>query len=274
MIGALGRHSLLGGTTFGWARDLIAGLPPDVDNRTQQLKAHKWVDYDALWQALGQILEDAKRTGDPRRKAVLIRNALLVQWLLVTAWRQKNLRKCRIGPSRLGGNLFFEEISPVATLAKPKWVEEALKDNLNQKFWQFRFGPDETKNGHEVHAILPRQLVVLLEDYLKVHRPVLVNGQDPGTLFLNDEGRRYSRVSIPIRIGRLTAHYAGRRVTPHLFRDIFAVKYLEEHPEDYLTLSKILWHRDLQTTLKVYGARFDESHGCRRVEEWLDKRKK
>ena len=57
----------------------------------------------------------------------------------------------------------------------------------------------------------------------------------------------------------MTAHYAGRRATPHLFRDIFAVKYLEERPEDYLTLSKILWHRNIQNTLRIYGARFDES---------------
>jgi integrase len=72
--------------------------------------------------------------------------------------------------------------------------------------------------------------------------------------------------------GRLTARYAGRRVTPHLFRDIFAVKYLEDRPEDYLTLSKVLWHSNVQTTLGVYGAKFDESHGARRVDEWLDQR--
>jgi integrase len=274
MIGALGRYPLLGGKTFGWARDLIAGLPPDVDNRTKQLKAQKWVDYDVLWRAPGRILNDANRAANSRKKAVLTRNALLIKWLLVAPWRQKNLRECRIGPSSLGGNLCFEEFSPIATLAKPKWVEEALQINPHQEFWQFRFAPNETKNGREVHAIVPKQLIELLEDYLRVHRPVLVSGDDPGTLFLNDDGRPYSKVIIAIRIGRLTAQYAGRRVTPHLFRDIFALKYLEERPEDYLTLSKILWHRSIQTTLKIYGARFDESHGARRVEEWLDSRKK
>lgn len=157
-------------------------------------------------------------------------------------------------------------------MAKPKWVEEALRTNPDQEFWQFRFAPDETKNGDQVHAILPKQLIGLLEQYLEVHRPLLVNGVDPGTLFVNNGGRSYSEVTIEVTIGRLTARYAGRRVTPHLFRDILAVKYLEEHPEDYLTLSKILWHRDIDTTLRIYGARFDESHGVRRVEQWLDDR--
>jgi hypothetical protein len=44
---------------------------------------------------------------------------------------------------------------------------------------------------------------------------------------------------------------------------------LESHPEDYLTLSKILWHRNVQTTLGIYGAQFDGSNGVRRVDEWL-----
>lgn len=272
MIGALGKHPLLGGKTFDWARDLIAGLPPDIENRTQQLKAQKWVDYDELSKAPNRILEDARRTNEPRLKALLVRNALILRWLLVLPWRQRNQRECRVGAFKLGGNLSMEEISPVAAVAKPKWVEEALKINPHKKFWQFHFGPDETKNGHQVHAILPKQLVGPLEDYLTVYRPLLVNGNDPGTLFLNNRGCAYSKVIIDVTIGRLTARYAGRRVTPHLFRDIFAFKYLEERPEDYLTLSKILWHRNIQTTLRIYGARFDESHGARRVEEWLDSR--
>jgi len=49
---------------------------------------------------------------------------------------------------------------------------------------------------------------------------------------------------------------------------------LEHHPEDFLTLSKILWHRNIKTTLQIYGANFDESHGARRVEQWLDARRK
>jgi len=53
-----------------------------------------------------------------------------------------------------------------------------------------------------------------------------------------------------------------------------AVKWLEEHPEDYLTVSKILWHRNIQTTLRIYGRNFDESHGVRRMEAWLEDRQR
>jgi hypothetical protein len=57
-----------------------------------------------------------------------------------------------------------------------------------------------------------------------------------------------------------------------LTRDIFAFCWLERHAEDFLTLSKVLWHRDIKTTIRTYGDKFGESHGLRRVEEWLDRR--
>jgi integrase len=159
-------------------------------------------------------------------------------------------------------------------ISKPKWVEDALKRDRHEEFWQFHFDPDETKNGREVNGLPPKQLIGPLDDYLTHYRPLLVNGNDPGTLFLNNEGRPYSVRAMTAHVGRITARYIGRRVTPHLFRDILAFKYLEERPEDYLTVSKILWHQNLPTTLEIYGARFDESHGARRVEEWLEERQK
>jgi hypothetical protein len=61
--------------------------------------------------------------------------------------------------------------------------------------------------------------------------------------------------------------YARKRVTPHLFRDIFAYWWLKKHPEDYLTVSKKLWHRNVEVTLQVYGCKFNESQADCRVEE-------
>lgn len=172
-----------------------------------------------------------------------------------------------------GGNLSREEIPPNSTIAKSPWVQEALRVYPHETFWQFRFRPAETKNGSMIQAILPRQLIEPLEKYLARHRPILVNTSDRRTLFVNDHGRAFDPTRLGSLVGNLTFRYAGRRVNPHLFRDIFALKWLEDHPEDYLTLSKILWHANIQTTLQIYGRNFDESYGARRVEEWLDERK-
>jgi len=96
------------------------------------------------------------------------------------------------------------------------------------------------------------------------------SGRDPGTLFLNTEGRPLTINGVTRLVSELTLRYAQKRVTPHIFRDIWAYWWLASHPEDYLTVSKKLWHRTVEITLRVYGCRFDESQADCRVEEYFE----
>ena len=139
----------------------------------------------------------------------------------------------------------------------------------NSEFWQFRFTADETKMKNSLQCVLPRKLVGLLEEYLQSHRKELVAESDPGTLFLNDIGGALTQPQMSTLVSRLTLRYSGRVVTPHLFRDIYAFMWLEKRPEDFLTLSKLLWHRNIATTINKYGRRFNESAALCRMEEVL-----
>lgn len=273
-IRALRIYPRLSGLDFGWVPNLVAELPNGSEERAKERKERRWVPYDVLARVPDQILRDANRKSDldERAQSLAFRDALLIRWLVILPWRQRNLRECKILSFREGGNLYKDEIPPSSTLAKPLWLQEVLHSNPRATFWQFRFRPEETKNGRPVHAVLPRQLIEPLENYITFHRPRLINGTDPGTLFVNDHGTVFDPSRLGQLIGDVTLKYAQQRMNPHLCRDIFALKWLETCPEDYLTLSKILWHHNIQTTLKTYGARFDESHATRRIEEWLDGR--
>ena len=153
-------------------------------------------------------------------------------------------------------------------------VLNALQKNPHEKFWQARFEEHETKTHIEVEFLLPRDLIPLLEEWIHIHRPILVHGEDPGTLLVNSKGRRISIHQMARTIGELTLRFAGRRVTPHVLRDIFSVAYLEDNPKDYLTLSKILWHRSPKMVIETYGANFDESYGVLATENWRERRKR
>lgn len=158
-------------------------------------------------------------------------------------------------------------------MKRSSWAEDALRANPAEPFWQFYFRSHETKTEYVPRALLPAQLVAPLEEYVSGYRTVLLGDRrDPGTLFFNRNGLPYDRKAITRIVGDITTKYGQVRVNPHLIRDIWAVKWLEEHPEDYLTVMKTLWHRKIDTTLK-YGAGFDESHAAIRIEEWLNKRK-
>src|SRR5260370_34800206 len=91
-------------------------------------------------------------------------------------------------------------------------------------------------------------------------------------LFVGPKGRGMDATKVCQIVNKLTLRHAGRRVRPHPFRDILAYTWLKEHPKDYLTLSKMLWHSNINTTLRIYGARFNESNGVSAMESWLDER--
>jgi integrase len=73
-------------------------------------------------------------------------------------------------------------------------------------------------------------------------------------------------------IGHWSLQFAGVRTTPHLFRDSVAYMWLKTHPKDYLTLSKLLWHKTLQMVITTYGSRYNESSAACAMEAWLDQR--
>jgi len=204
------------------------------------------------------------------RLARLVMEELVIRLLITLTWRLRNIRQCRIGGPT--PNLFKGPIPPYSEICKPAWVIQAESENPAAEFWQFKFSPEETKTKNSVHALLPKQLIEPLEEYLNDHRPLLVQNTDSEVLFVNQAGKPVIANRMTSMISDLILRYGGRRVTPHLVRDIVAYAWLDEHPEDYLTLSKMLWHRDLGTTIKIYGMRFNESTGASRMEAWLEER--
>ena len=196
----------------------------------------------------------------------------MMQWLTILPWRQMNLRQCRIS----GGthpNLYCEPMPQRTTVTKPGWLVEQEKSDRGKPVWQIYFSPSETKSKNAVNGILPKELVVNLEEYLTYRGALIPEGQpDPGTLFLTVSGKALDSLQMLNTITELTSKYAGVAVNPHLFRDIVAYEWLSQHPSDYLTLSKLLWHCNLEYTLKVYGSRFDESAGIARMDDWRSSR--
>jgi hypothetical protein len=260
---------------YGWLRSLIDSLPLEDESERKQRKAIKFLDYERL-ETIPEKIRAAReayckrKKKNPMRVARMVMEELISRWLLVLPWCQRNLRECRIGGAN--PNLFKAAIPAYSELDKPAWVIEEEKRNPNAEFWQIRFLQKETKTGLAIHVLLPRQLIAPLEQYLAEYRPILAGARNAETLFLNLSGRPMRADFVEKIIGRWSYQICGIRTTPHLFRDAVAFKWLKTHTKDYLTLSKMLWHRRVETTISIYGARFNESSGVCAMEEWLDQR--
>lgn len=196
------------------------------------------------------------------------RDAFLLEWTLTLPWRQRNHREIRIGGDR--PNLFKARVPVLAGISKPDWLLELEKENPDVEVWQIHFTKSETKTHHEVNCVLPLKLARLVDEYLLQHRKHLVSGIDPGVLFLNNAGTPFNARTFGTLVGGITLRYGGRSVTPHLFRDIYAFMWLKKFPDDYLTLSKLLWHRNIQTTIRKYGWMCNESSALCRMERILN----
>lgn len=269
MIPPLGRHPLLKDHDFKWLREIVSDVPPHVTAKVKERKQRKFVRFEVLLKIPGQLLNKASAATNIKKKAILTRDALLIGFLLILVWRQRNIRECRLGPSSAGGNIFKEEIPPMSTMALPESVEKARRVNPNAAFWQFSFNSDGTKSKRSVRAVLPCQLVPILERYLLIRQVLLgANGADPGTLFLNNHGKPLTTGILRRHVVGVTSRHAGKCVNPHLFRDIHAEWWLRSG-RSLDALANNLWHRDPSFTREVYGGMYDESHGTRDIEDCL-----
>jgi integrase len=189
------------------------------------------------------------------------------------AWRQRNARECSLDTSKRCKNLFKARLSEYyRNAAIPEEIQALLAEDPDAEVWQIFFSKDQVKTGQTIRGIVPLHIVPLLEEYLEL-RHLLIGKADPGTLFLNrgrgkHRGGALSKLAFGDLIGGLTQKYAGRWVTPHLYRDALAHHWLDEHPEDYLSLSKHLWHININTTVQRYGHKYDESFGLKKVGGW------
>ena len=206
---------------FSWLPELMAQLPVEDYSQVRERKRSRSVAFDKLARIPEQIRREANEyVGlSEKRRAEMMRDALLMQWLTTLPWRQRNLRECKLGSFSKGGNCGKKR-------SFPRWRNHRTRKRLSKanphaRFWQFFFRPDQTKTGRAVWGILPRQLILSLDEYVQRYRAVLLGGQpDPGTLFLGYWGRPLISNDVSRIVDGLTQKYAGRRVNLHLSRDI------------------------------------------------------
>jgi integrase len=273
VLAAVSKHPAHKALDLSWYRPLLDTIPVDSYEEVKARKAKKYLDYEVL-ESIPEKMR-AERNAEAKRGeeyvARLAMEELMIRWLLLLAWRQRNVRECRVeGESP---NLFKGKVPVYSYIDRPDWARQMEASNPNAEFWQIRFSREETKTGISVHSLLPRPLIGPLEEYLNEYRPILLQGRQCETLFLSKGMEEMSCSDVADIVSEKTLRYGGRRVTPHLFRDVVAFAWLKSHPEDYLTLSKMLWHKHLSTTINYYGSRFNESSASVAMESWVEQRK-
>ncbi|MFH1858467.1 MAG: tyrosine-type recombinase/integrase [Candidatus Omnitrophota bacterium] len=179
-----------------------------------------------------------------RTLALKFEHELLIRLALKRPLRSRNLREMEIGKNLIARN----------------------------KKYFLRFEWDEFKRGECLEYVefpFPASLVPMLEEYLEDWRPVLLNGGGCKNLFITREGTPFVQRGLRLIFLGWSERVHGKHLTTHHIRHIAATGYLKRHPGDFLTLQKMLMHKRLDTTLKIYS-QFSETHACAHFDEFGD----
>lgn len=104
-----------------------------------------------------------------------------------------------------------------------------------------------TKNGHERYVFFGHKASSDLKRWMQ-HRD---RYSDSPYLFPTSRGTQLSVTNFGATVRR-KGRYVGLDIHPHLLRNNFAKYYLIEGNGDFATLSRILGHASVETTMKAY----------------------
>jgi integrase len=208
----------------------LPAVPLDLTDKNKALIAD--LDSEHLRAALYRLPEEllaevSHKLDGPRFPFVLAQVAIAVDILLVAPLRPQNLYRLN-------------------------WQRHFAEPNGPRGRLLLHIPAAETKSGkRELIFELPPDVARRLRWYRKHVLPRL--GADAsGDLFVRQGGKPKAQATLAQQVSETIAARVGLNLTIHQFRHIAAVSYLDQHPEDFETVRKLLGHAWSKTT-QIYA---------------------
>lgn len=226
----LGSVAKVGAPAHDWS--FISQLAKRVRGKpeTARDKRSRLVGSNELLGLGMSLMQEAKNLLKPSKIAMAYRDGLMIALLALRPMRRGNF----VGLG-LGADLI-----------------------RNGTGWVIDIPGGATKNHIPLELEWPDLLVDPLENYLAVHRPILINldgywkAPVGNRLWVSSEGSPLTEMAFYSMITRRTKAAFGRSINPHLFRDAAATSMAIHDPEHVRLLTAPLGHRNAATTERYY----------------------
>jgi len=200
---------------------------PSPKNRDRLRQFDEPTNVAALVTLPQRILAEMRGVKKPTHaQALEVQTAVAIELLLMTALRITNLAEID-----LDRHLIRSRPGGVVNLAIPR---------------------SQVKNRIDIEAVLPAESVRLLDEYLTLYRPVLLNEPSKWLFPGRDSKRPKCTPALRKGIVNCVAQRCGLKIHPHLFRHLGAKTYLDANPGAYGLMRLVLGHKSVDTTTKFY----------------------
>ena len=205
-------------------RELVSTLRArEIPSRNKHARLiHPQTALDAALSNLDTI--DKIQLANGKIRACRYRDLLIIAFLATRPIRLKNLAQLAIGRS----------------------IEK--RDTT----YACHFTAEETKERTPLSFALPELLTPYLDRYIEQFRPLLLDGRASDRLWVAIRRGPMAAQTIYCQVCDLTGELLGRRINPHLFRDIAATAVAVDHPDNVLVSARLLNNTSLKTTNKHY----------------------
>ncbi len=113
----------------------------------------------------------------------------------------------------------------------------------------------EVKNNQDLFSVVKPDTAALLREWIDRYRPALLKeyGGESKYLFPSQGGGHLSGSLATQSLKDAAAYYAGLDMTPHAIRAYLGKLILDEFPDAYPDVQRLLGHKRLETTLNYYA---------------------
>ena len=216
--------------------------------------------FRALHRAVRHLWRTARSMSDKHSRMVPARDLYRFGLQLMRQAPDRSTPLKRAGRYRDGLMIAMLAAAPVRI---GNFLSVMIGDHLRWDGTCYRlcFRGTEVKNRRYIDATLPIELIPYIREWIEVYRPECVSrrgrwyrGDVGNALWVSDNGTAFSGAfTVRERIERQTFERFGKRINPHLFRDIAATSIASEIPRDVAIVTVVLGHTTPRTGERFYN---------------------
>jgi integrase len=191
------------------------------------------------------LLHEARRCGvNSERAAIKAQLAVAIELLLMAPIRMSNVIAIRAG-------------------------HELVRPEGRTGTYRLVIDPAETKNAEPIEFALLAELSDMIDIYLQQFHSLLTRPDNPYLFPARERGHK-AQQTLSQQLQHKLLERLGFKMTPHQFRHLSAWLYLRRHPGDFVTVQKLLGHKNIKTTLNFY-AKLDTSTAAQHYDALIER---